>query len=320
MTFSAEDIAGHPNVRSPPLFPLLASPSHSHYDHSTPRSRPLLQLLGLTTHATTQISLDTPSLILIALLSGGDYSPGIPGCGISVSASLAQCGFGRSLVEKVQSLSLSISLGLQTNSNGGTSGSRTAKTKTKTSKTRVTLGTSEKEELLTWLETWREELCTELRTNSRGFLKKRMPTLASRIEREKWVPDLQVLMAYVCPVTSEERAVAKALLSHSSSFSSLSSSSSQTSSVVETAKREIAQDLRNQYIWAHDPDIGAIARVCEDRFEWGVREVILKRFRSWLWVGVVCRMLRRAMIDSDMDSGGGEGELSSMSLYIDITN
>ncbi|KAI0799873.1 hypothetical protein BC629DRAFT_1438875 [Irpex lacteus] len=276
MTFSAQDIARHPNI-----------------------------------------SLDTPSLILIALLSGGDYSPGIPGCGISVSASLAQAGFGRSLVSKVQSLSLSISLGLQSSSSsssGGSSGSRTAKTKT--SKTRVTLGTSEKEELLTWLESWREELCKELRTNSRGFLKKRMPALASRIEREKWVPDLQVLMAYVCPVTSEERAVAKALLSLSSSSSSLQPS---TAEVVERAKKQIADELRTQYVWKHDPDIGAIARVCEDRFEWGVREVILKRFRSWLWVGVVCRMLRRASINLDLDlladerggegeGGGGEGE------------
>ncbi|KAI0087645.1 hypothetical protein BDY19DRAFT_954743 [Irpex rosettiformis] len=238
-----------------------------------------------------KVNLDQEGLILIALLSGGDYSKGVEGCGPQVAAALAQCGFGDSLVNKIRSLSLSISLGLQTNGTGSR----------KASKTRVTLGSAEKAELMRWLEGWREELCDELRTNSRGLMKKKTPSLAAKIQQSKWVPDLQVLMAYVNPVTSEERAIAKALLKLFQRRSREDTPSYEVDRVVAKAKREIADELRDQIVWADDPDIGAIARVCEDRFEWGVKDIIIKRFRSWLWSGVVCRMLRRAAINHDQN-------------------
>ena len=98
------------------------------------------------------------------MLSGGDYSKGVEGCGPAVAVSLAQCGFGDSLVQKIRSLSLSITLGLRAS---GAPGSK------KASKTRVTLGKAEEDELKRWLETWREDLCRELETNSRKLMKKK---------------------------------------------------------------------------------------------------------------------------------------------------
>lgn len=234
-----------------------------------------------------QVNLSQDGLILIALLSGGDYSNGVEGCGPQVAAGLARCGFGDSLVAKIRSLSLSITLGLQTN---GGKGSR------KASKTRVTLGAAEQAELMQWLETWREDICAELKTNSRGFLKKKSPSLATKIQQSNWVPDIQVLLAYVNPVTSEERAIAKVLMQLFRSRSREETAASEIDCVVANAKREVADELKRTIVWKDDPDIGAIARFCEDRFEWGVKDVIIRRFRSWLWSGIVCRMLRRVAI------------------------
>ncbi|KAI0341275.1 hypothetical protein BDW22DRAFT_343822 [Trametopsis cervina] len=240
-----------------------------------------------------KVNLTQEGLILIALLSGGDYSKGVEGCGPQVAACLAQCGFGESLVNKIRSLSLSITLGLQTN---GPSGSR------KASKTRVTLGTAEQAELMRWLKTWREEVCLELRTNSRGFMKKKSPSLAAKILQSNWVPDIQVLMAYINPVTSEERAIANALMRLFEDSPREATPRFEVDQTVANAKREVAADLRSKIVWAQDPDIAAIARVCEDRFEWGVKDIIIKRFRSWLWSGIVCRMLRRGTIHIDNSS------------------
>ncbi|RDA84952.1 hypothetical protein CP532_1740 [Ophiocordyceps camponoti-leonardi (nom. inval.)] len=45
-------------------------------------------------------SLDAEGMILVALMSGGDYIPeGIPGCGIKVACEAAKAGFGRSLCQ-----------------------------------------------------------------------------------------------------------------------------------------------------------------------------------------------------------------------------
>lgn len=52
-----------------------------------------------TTEATKQVcSLDSDGMILIALMSGGDYIPaGVPGCGIKIAHEAAKAGFGYDL-------------------------------------------------------------------------------------------------------------------------------------------------------------------------------------------------------------------------------
>ena len=47
------------------------------------------------------------------------------------------------------------------------------------------------------------------------------------------------------------------------------------------------------------PNVASIARVCEMYFEWGVKETIIKRFRTVIWPGAVLRILRRAARDQD---------------------
>ncbi|KAK7416374.1 hypothetical protein QQZ08_012031 [Neonectria magnoliae] len=46
----------------------------------------------------TELGLDREGMVLIALMSGGDYLPdGIPGCGVKVACEAAKAGFGKSL-------------------------------------------------------------------------------------------------------------------------------------------------------------------------------------------------------------------------------
>lgn len=47
--------------------------------------------------------LDTDGMILVALLSGGDYHDGVPGFGPGLSCSIARAGFGKELVELIKS-------------------------------------------------------------------------------------------------------------------------------------------------------------------------------------------------------------------------
>jgi hypothetical protein len=54
--------------------------------------------------------------------------------------------------------------------------------------------------LKVFLVQWRERLRNELRTNQSGYLKKRQPTLATKITDS--FPDPQVVFAYVHPLTS----------------------------------------------------------------------------------------------------------------------
>ncbi|KAI0077668.1 hypothetical protein K474DRAFT_1690761 [Panus rudis PR-1116 ss-1] len=172
------------------------------------------------------IALTQGGLILIGLLRGGDYHSGINGCGVTTAHGLAKCGFGDSLVEAASTLS--------------------------------------EDDLDAFLATWRDEIRQELRTNSRGFLGRKSPSLAKAITEE--FPNLEVLFSYTKPMTSE----------HSS-------------------KR--AKDITVD--WEKEPDLGKIAGLCELYFEWGVKEIIIKRFRTVIWPPAVLRILRRSALLSD---------------------
>lgn len=197
------------------------------------------------------------------------------GCGVVAAVALARAGFGQSLVAKVQSLALSV---------------QHAEGK----KTRVSLSGPEKRELDTFLAGWRAEVADELRTNSHKLLGKRSPRAAANLLALGGAfPDIDVLMAYINPVTSEERAVAKAVRSHPSA------SGTALAGIVRRAKENVARNLCESIVWARDPSVGAIAKVCEDYFEWGYRDRIVQRFTNWLWEGIMCRRLRRKTILRD---------------------
>ncbi|KZV86576.1 hypothetical protein EXIGLDRAFT_774469 [Exidia glandulosa HHB12029] len=101
----------------------------------------------------------------------------------------------------------------------------------------------------------------ELRTNSRGIIGKKLAKLASSFPQE--FPDLKVVDAYVNPIVS--------------------ASSGQVTTIE----------------WRREPNLSDLAKLCEMHFEWGYTEAILKRFRTVIWPGAVCRILRRSVLQAD---------------------
>ncbi|KAF8955937.1 PIN domain-like protein, partial [Flammula alnicola] len=53
---------------------------------------------------TESVELSRGGLLLIALLSKSDYSNGLPGCGLIISAGLARCGFGDEILHAFHKL------------------------------------------------------------------------------------------------------------------------------------------------------------------------------------------------------------------------
>ncbi|EEB90903.1 hypothetical protein MPER_10829 [Moniliophthora perniciosa FA553] len=51
-----------------------------------------------------------------------------------------------------------------------------------------------------------------------------------------------------------------------------------------------------------DPSLPKLARLCEQYFEWGIKDIIIKRFRTVIFRGVVLRILRRAILLQDHDA------------------
>ena len=181
------------------------------------------------------IQLTRGGLILIGLLSGGDYhQAGLPRCGTSIAHGLAKCGFGDQLLEAARTLSRSA--------------------------------------LEEYLVKWRDAVRAELRTNARGHLGKRQPALSKAVPED--FPDVDVLLSYTNPITSETDAGAR-----------------------RTHVRPT---------WVREPDLGKIAHLCEVHFEWGMKEAIVKRFRTVLWPSAVLRILRRAVLERDEKEGGDE--------------
>ncbi|KAL5478675.1 hypothetical protein ACEPAI_1952 [Sanghuangporus weigelae] len=171
-----------------------------------------------------EISLSQDGLILIALFRGGDYDPdGIEGCGTTVAHALARCGFGEKLLDAARELS--------------------------------------RPRLQAFLDGWRNEIRSELRSNSRGFMNTKKLKLAKDLPDT--FPDIDVLRLYTHPMTSERK------------------------------------DLRPEFLWNREPDLMKLAALCERKFEWGVREIIIKRFRTVMWAPIVLRIMRRAVLDTD---------------------
>ncbi|KAF8272711.1 hypothetical protein EI94DRAFT_1795938 [Lactarius quietus] len=184
------------------------------------------------------VQLTRGGLILIGLLSGGDYhQAGLPRCGPGIAHGLAKCGLGDELLNATQSLS--------------------------------------RDELPDFLTTWREDLRGELRTNARGHLGSKKPSLAKAVPDS--FPDIDVLLSYTNPIISATDASARR---------------------THTPPR-----------WEREPDLGKLAHLCELHFEWGLKDIIIKRFRTVIWPSIVLRALRRSALEAAMDSRGGrEGE------------
>ncbi|CAK5264231.1 unnamed protein product [Mycena citricolor] len=174
---------------------------------------------------TDKTGLTRGDMILIGLCSGGDYdTSGMTGCGPGIARGLVKYGFGRSLYDAAKNLS--------------------------------------RENLPAFLANWRNQMRHELATDSQGFLGSKRKKLASQIPDA--FPDIDILLSYVNPLTSESMGRASDNL-----------------------------DLT----WRKEPDLGKLAATCEFYFEWGYRDAIVKRFKTVIWHGAVMRILRRAVLD-----------------------
>ena len=184
------------------------------------------------------VQLTQGGLILIGLLSGGDYhQAGLPHCGPAIAHGLAQCGFGDKLLKAAHSLSC--------------------------------------DKLPDFLTMWREDLRSELCTNSHGHLGSKKPSLAKAVPDS--FPDINVLLSYTNPVIS--------------------------------ATGTSAYHTHAPPKWEHEPDLSKLAHLCELHFEWGLKDIIIKRFRSIIWPSIILRMLRRSALEATTDCSETSGEL-----------
>ncbi|KAK7060357.1 hypothetical protein VNI00_001122 [Paramarasmius palmivorus] len=188
--------------------------------------------------------LQPADLIFIALCSGGDYdATGIPSCGIKIAYGLAQAGFGKSLYQAA-----------------------------------TTYG-HDRVSMETFLRKWRADVAQELRTNASGYLPMKKPSVANNIPNT--FPDIDVLLSYVTPITSESKGR------------------------LDRYDNLMVGHGRNDGWVQKDPSLPKIARLCEQYFEWGIMDSIIKRFRTVIFHGAVLRILRRTVLVEDQDAHNG---------------
>ncbi|GAA6010859.1 hypothetical protein JCM11491_004569 [Sporobolomyces phaffii] len=111
--------------------------------------------------------LSREDMILVALMSGGDYSEGIRGCGVTTAKLLAQAGFGRTLLRGIK------------------------------------LHASDRTAQRAFLEEWREQVAEVLRTNPDKLLEKKSPALATKLVESSDFPSLEIVNNYASPRVSE---------------------------------------------------------------------------------------------------------------------
>ncbi|KAF8054913.1 PIN domain-like protein [Lyophyllum atratum] len=108
------------------------------------------------------VKLTRGGLLLFALMAGGDYDPGISGCGPKTAHAMAKCGFGDALINAAMTMSGAV--------------------------------------LQDFLSSWRKDLQHELQSNSLRWMDGRCISIARKITDE--FPDLTVLDNYLNPLTS----------------------------------------------------------------------------------------------------------------------
>ncbi|KAI3616652.1 hypothetical protein WG66_011458 [Moniliophthora roreri] len=185
--------------------------------------------------------LEPADLIFIALCSGGDYdTTGIPSCGVKIAYGLAQAGFSKSLYHAA-----------------------------------TTMG-HDRARMEEFLHGWRADIAKELRTNASGCLPMKKPSVANNIPST--FPDMDILLSYVTPITSESK-------DRLDRYDSLMTGHGRSDGWIQK-----------------DPSLPKLARLCEQYFEWGIKDIIIKRFRTVIFRGVVLRILRRAILLQDHDA------------------
>ncbi|KAF7310373.1 hypothetical protein HMN09_00579300 [Mycena chlorophos] len=124
-----------------------------------------------------------------------------------------------------------------------------------------------RDELKTFLHEWRNQMRHDLRTDSKGYIGQKCVALSKRIPEA--FPDIDIVLSYVQPITSESPLLRN------------------------------RDDPRTRYTWSKEPDLGKLAFTCEKHFEWGYRDMIIKRFKTVIWPGAVLRVLRRGVLEME---------------------
>ncbi|KAF5385984.1 hypothetical protein D9615_002413 [Tricholomella constricta] len=132
--------------------------SNSSAQHNSASSRKKPQVTLYTSERIHRLGLSRGDLILYALLAGGDYHNGVDGFGPKLSFGLARCGFGNALLKAYED-------------NGP--------------------------HIQPFLTRWRNDINTELATNSRGFLPRAHVAVPSDF------PNLDILKFYAKPIRGE---------------------------------------------------------------------------------------------------------------------
>ncbi|KAJ7737403.1 PIN domain-like protein [Mycena olivaceomarginata] len=184
------------------------------------------------------ISLTRGGILLIALLAGGDYHKGIPGCGIKTAHAIARGNLGDLLLQKA------------------------LENPTPTAA------------FLEFLTVWKTELCVVLSTNPHGHLGRRYQALSAVIAETLSFPDIDVIFAYVHPITSW----------------------SENHSPPDNHHWGLAQ-----------PNLAGIARFCQNQFGWDAPAIAAK-FSKSLYPGVAVQSLLKpydllVLLEAHIESG-----------------
>lgn len=127
-----------------------------------------------------------------------------------------------------------------------------------------------RERLEGWLVGWRERVATELKKNSMGYLPSKRASLA------------QTLLAFNNDLPSHSKATkskSKSKLSplDETTFPSLTVLLYYTRPITSETYHKSARN-KLQVTWDREPDLGKIANICETYFEWGYKDMIIKRY------------------------------------------
>ncbi|CAE6390517.1 unnamed protein product [Rhizoctonia solani] len=271
-------------------------------------------------------------MILIALLSGGDYDQGAKRCGPKTALALAQRGLGDELLNAFETFSRQKFIDY-------IPAWKSAVVEALHSGCANLEGDEADVEDLE--EESQETAITASQNSASGGNKgkgklsnkgkkkkppaKRQPALAAALAASDF-PDLSVLEDYCAPWTSERAfsAGARAPCSNSrnldnegappaSQGSIITSSQTSTTSTSRSKKKPTALTAKSigtggltsdvRIGWTGELALGALGRICEQYFEWGVREIIQQRFRTVLWPAVVLRVLRRSVMEQERAQG-----------------
>ncbi|CAE6472380.1 unnamed protein product [Rhizoctonia solani] len=266
-------------------------------------------------------------MILIALLSGGDYDQGAKRCGPKTALALAQRGLGDELLNAFETFSRQKFIDY-------IPAWKNAVVEALHSGCANLEGDEADVEDLE--EESQETVITASQNSASGGNKgkgklsskskkkkppaKRQPALAAALAASDF-PDLSVLEDYCAPWTSE-RAFSAGVSSRNSDEadappasqgSVITSSQTSTTSTSRSKKKPMALTAKSigtggltsdvRIGWTGELALGALGRICEQYFEWGVREIIQQRFRTVLWPAVVLRVLRRSVMEQERAQG-----------------